>query len=208
MKKIVITGPIGAGKSLFAQEASSYFTKKGYAVYTLELDEIGKQILEDENVQKRLSDAFGQEVLVGASAKSVDKEVLAQRAFASDEAAKRLNEVTHNAIAHKVEDELQCIQEQGDTAVVLIETPFPVEYLRTTPFAEQVSDACVVVIKAPYEKRMERCQHRISNAAQRDERQRSYGAFDGDIIIQNDTSADEFLYAIQETLAHEMEECL
>lgn len=205
MKKVIISGPIGAGKSLFAHTMASLLEEKGLFVHIVELDVVGKRALETSEVQENLCKSFGDDVVFDGC---VNVQLLAKRAFVDEKNTAQLNAITHDAIAHMVERDISEVEKTNENAIVLIETPFPVSYLRTTRLANLLSDACTVAVLASFESRMVRCAGHITDAQSRDERQREYGSYDGDIVIQNDASEEKFLQASLKALELIMKECL
>lgn len=205
MKKIIISGPIGAGKSLFVRTAVRYLLANGMKARVIELDAIGKHILDECDVQEKLRSVFGNDVV---NAGEIDTQLLAKRAFFDAQSIETLNDITHEAIALNVEHNIIEMDKSDNCDIVLIETPFPVKFLLATKFKSVFKDSCTIAIVAPYENRMTRCEGRIDNAEIRDKRQREYGPYTGDIVIANDGSTEDFLRTSEKVLERVMEECL
>lgn len=84
-------GNIASGKST----ATRYLESRG--AYRIDLDAMAKQLyVPGSALVAKLAEAFGPDVLDEQS--GVDRAVLAQRAFASDEATEQLNAIVHPAL--------------------------------------------------------------------------------------------------------------
>ena len=91
---IGITGPTGAGKS----SVSEIFAKKGFAV--IDADEIAREIMQPGS--KYLQDAakhFGNDIINPDG--SLNRTLLASRAFVSKEKTELLNSISHPAIIER-----------------------------------------------------------------------------------------------------------
>jgi dephospho-CoA kinase len=86
-----LTGGIGSGKSTVA----SMFAKQGLP--TLDLDQVGKDLINhNPEILNELTLSFGQEILNADH--SLNRSVLAQHAFSSDENTAKLNLIMHKHI--------------------------------------------------------------------------------------------------------------
>ncbi len=107
---IGITGPTGAGKSY----VSEIFAKKGFAV--IDADEIAREIMQPGS--KYLQDAakhFGNDIINPDG--SLNRALLASRAFVSKEKTELLNSISHPAI---IERTLQIAKEMYNNGHELI----------------------------------------------------------------------------------------
>lgn len=95
MKIIAITGRSGAGKSTL----SAYYESLGYPV--LDADETARFVTNtDRACLAALREAFGADILHPDG--TLNRGVLASRAFASPEGARRLTDITHPAIVQRL----------------------------------------------------------------------------------------------------------
>lgn len=163
--RVGLTGGIGSGKSTVA----AMFAHKGAVV--VDADAIARRIVEPGSpVLSRLAEEFGHDIV--ATDGSLDRALLAQRAFVTDRATRHLNQITHPAIRELAEVEL-ADAEQG-SAVVIYEMPLLVE-------TGQVSLVdIVVVVDVPEDVQVQRAierglsdqdvRARMARQASRDER--------------------------------------
>ncbi len=148
--RIGLTGGIGSGKSTVA----TMLADKGAVI--VDADRISRRIVEPGSpVLARLAEEFGADIVRDDG--SLDRGMLAERAFATDRGTRHLNEITHPAIRELAEVELQRAADQAE--VVVYEMPLLVE-------TGQVSlvDA-VVVVDVPMETQVERAMARGSTEA-------------------------------------------
>ncbi len=85
-----LTGGIGSGKST----AAAMFAALGVPV--LDLDDVGHRLLDHDDCRRALVRAFGSDVLRADG--SLDREALAQAAFATEAQTRRLNAIMHPRI--------------------------------------------------------------------------------------------------------------
>lgn len=189
MSIILVTGPIASGKSHFVKRAFHYLCAQKIPATTIQLDALGKRALAMPEVKAGLVNAFGDDVVENGS---VVAERLAHRAFATGEATAQLNKLTHPTIGRLAQAQIDEFLAREPRGVVLIETPFPAEYLSREGFGPLLSWTLAVVIDAPREERLRRCVGRIADASRRDALQQNYGAYAGATIIHNDASEEVF----------------
>ncbi len=90
MKKIGITGGIGAGKSIVAR----VFATMGFPVFYSDI--AGKELLSnDENVKKRVIELFGSSSYTNGQ---LDRAFLAKRIFSDNSLKQELNNIVHPAV--------------------------------------------------------------------------------------------------------------
>ena len=107
-----LTGPTGAGKSTVA----TLFAREGVPV--LDADGVARQVTAvGSPVLERLAGVFGRDILNPDGA--LCRKILAARAFASPQATKRLNEITHPAILSLIRDALSQLEAEGERLAVL-----------------------------------------------------------------------------------------
>lgn len=135
-----LTGVIGAGKSTVA----GLLSKKGVPV--IDADVLGRDVITSSGrVRVGLRAAFGPSVFTARG--DVDRDALARAAFASEEAAARLNAVVHPALWERIRLELASYE---NADVVVIDAALIVEWGTALPVD------LVVVVDAPEEVRKRR----------------------------------------------------
>jgi dephospho-CoA kinase len=116
--RVGLTGGIGSGKSTVA----SMLARNGAVV--VDADEIARRIVEPGSpVLARLSEEFGSDIVRADG--TLDRGLLAKRAFATERGTRHLNEITHPAIRELAEVELEDGERSG--GVVVYEMPLLVE---------------------------------------------------------------------------------
>ena len=97
MKIIGITGQTGAGKSVICEILTDR-----YGYYQLDADKVAKLVIDkDKRLLKRLAEIFGDDIIL--SDRSLDRRLLAERAFSSKENTERLDEAVYPAVAKQAE---------------------------------------------------------------------------------------------------------
>lgn len=128
--RIGLTGGIGSGKSTVA----AMLARKGALV--VDADEIARRVVSPGSpVLARLAEEFGSDIVRADG--SLDRELLAARAFATERGTRHLNEITHPAIRELAEAQLADAEDGNE--VVVYEMPLLVE-------TGQVSLVDVVVV--------------------------------------------------------------
>ena len=97
-KKIAITGGIGSGKSLFCDMLKNM----GYEVYSC--DEIYADMLQEEGYLALLNNEFPDCFIDG---RVLDKKLLAERVFSSEENRKTLESLAHPLIMQRLLDRME-----------------------------------------------------------------------------------------------------
>ncbi len=176
-KKIIIglTGKTGAGKST----VSAYFSENG--AYVIDGDIVARKVLsEDKTLLNKLNEAFSG---ILNNDGSLNRKLLAAKAFATPDKTELLNSIIHPAINRYIRKETLCAFENYDTVLVdaaaIIESGF--------------ADECdyLLVAHAPYEIRKERIMKR-DNISENDALIRMNGQKDdefyllrADVVINN-----------------------
>jgi dephospho-CoA kinase len=143
--RVGLTGGIGSGKST----VSAMLARKGAGI--VDADEIARRIVEPGSpVLARLSEEFGDDIVLSDG--TLDRQLLAERAFADERSTRHLNEITHPAIREIAEAEITSVEVRYPIAVY--EMPLLVE-------TGQVSLVdIVVVVDAPEETQLQRAMAR------------------------------------------------
>lgn len=105
---VAITGRSGSGKSMF----SSCYRQKGYTV--IDCDEIAAQIHKNEDCKIELVKFFGSDIIIDGE---INRQVLAQKAFSSQENLKALTEITHPFIIENILNIINDAFEHGESIV-------------------------------------------------------------------------------------------
>lgn len=92
-----LTGKVGTGKSTFAA------VMKSLGAQVLDVDKIGHQCLENDEVKNKIRAAFGNKVFVK---NTVDRGKLAEIAFSSEEQLKKLENIVHPVMIETVKNHL------------------------------------------------------------------------------------------------------
>lgn len=114
MYTVFVTGPLASGK----RSACSYLAEHGFA--HIDLDDMGKEFLEDELVQQQLLEAYGPEII--DSEGSIDKSALARLAFADASSTAALNSIIWPLIGERLADLIvgqSCQQAQIEEKLVV-----------------------------------------------------------------------------------------
>lgn len=112
MKIIGLTGLTGAGKSTAAQRLTSY------GCYHIDADKVAKDVINNsEAVKNRLKERFGNDVI--NSDGTVNRSLLAARAFKDEENTNALNGITHPAVTEKIKEMIEQKKNEGFRAVII-----------------------------------------------------------------------------------------
>ena len=142
MKKIVVIGGMGAGKSTAAHAIADQ------GIPLIDLDKVGHQVLAWDVVKEDLREAFGDEVFDAAG--EVDRKALAARAFLSEHETHKLNNITMPRIEEVYQDTLAALEKDNDYVVV----EYSVFKGRESSLA--YSADVIIAITAPLERRVAR----------------------------------------------------
>ncbi len=154
-----LTGPTGAGKSTVA----AALKKLGCAV--VDADRLAREAVAMPECRAALQEEFGADIVEPDG--TLDRRLLARRAFSDPERTKALNRITHPAIIKESVRRLRQAQETGAAAVIL-DAPLLFE-----SGAESLCDATIAVV-APDAVRLARVMARDGIAAeQAEERMRA-----------------------------------
>lgn len=119
MKLIGLTGGIGSGKSTVAE----LLVQEGWVL--VDADRIARDIVEPgQPALTELAEAFGQDILLPDG--SLDRGLLASRAFASREKTDLLNSITHPRIQEETQARFEAAR-QGGAEFVVYDMPLLVD---------------------------------------------------------------------------------
>lgn len=142
MLLVGLTGGIGAGKSTVA----SLLAERGAVI--LDADQVARDVVEpDQPAFTALVERFGPEI-VGADGR-LDRQALADRAFATDDAREALNAITHPAV--HAEFGRRMVEAPAE-AIVIMDVPLLVESKTAAERGYEV----VIVVEAPEHLRLDR----------------------------------------------------
>ena len=187
-----LTGGIGSGKSL----ASRRFVERGATV--IDADQISREVVEPgQPALAELADRFGPSIL--RSDGTLNRQTLADLAFASDEAHSELEAITHPHIAARLDARLAEAQASvGADHIVILEHPLLIE----TGQHARVDQ--VVVVLAGERVRMRRLID-IRGMAETDARARLSAQTTDEVrravatyVLDNDGSPDQLVAAVDE----------
>jgi len=120
-----LTGGVGCGKSVIASE----FARRGAIV--ISGDEVGHDVVdEDAGLQRKLAEAFGADILGKAG---VNRRRLAQRAFATAEGRKQLNELVHPALVAELKRQVREARRKEGVPVIVVDAALLAEWKRQVP---------------------------------------------------------------------------
>lgn len=144
MRKIGLTGGIGAGKSTVAR----LFAEHGALV--VDADALAREVVAPGTPGlAEIEEAFGPDVL--AADGSLDREALAKVVFADPDKRRTLEQITHPKIGERTRE---VFEQAGPDDVVVHDVPLLVE-LGMAPLYD-----AVVVVEAPEETRLHRLEGR------------------------------------------------
>lgn len=111
MKLIGLTGGIGSGKSTVAR----LLADEGFTI--VDADQIARDIVEPgQPALIELAEAFGDDIFQEDG--SLNRGLLAQRAFASPEKTELLNSITHPRINEEIQRRFDAVRDAGEAAVI------------------------------------------------------------------------------------------
>lgn len=93
-----LVGRSGSGKST----ASEVFRE--YGIYVVDCDKVAAEVLCFDEVINKLSSAFGDDIVTN---NTVDKKLLAKRAFENETTLKKLNSITHPVILDELKKKIE-----------------------------------------------------------------------------------------------------
>lgn len=116
MTIIGLTGNYGMGKSI----VSRMF--KDIGAETIDTDEIVRDLLGDKEIQDKIKNSFGDEVVQGDK---LDKKLLSDMVFENPSLRISLEDILHPVVFKKVEEDITEIAagEKGEPLIVVVEAP-------------------------------------------------------------------------------------
>jgi len=112
MRRWVVTGPAGAGKSVLC----GFFATRGAAI--VDGDRLGHEILARKDIVSSVAMEFGSGVVTGGS---VDRSALGALVFADPVALRRLNRITHGPLAELAGQRLDELEKAGSHRLAVFE---------------------------------------------------------------------------------------
>lgn len=173
--RIGITGQIGAGKSTAAR------ILQDMGAFLIDADQIGREVVEtDFALRTKLSKAFGDDVIDEQG--SLKRDLVALRAFSSEEGKKRLDRLVHPYLLKDIRTKMRASEQVHD--VILVDATLIFDWN-----LEKELDL-TIVIYAPQNVRLARLQKKgvpTADALARQKRQLSLREYRNraDVVIDN-----------------------
>lgn len=192
---IGIIGGIGSGKSAVAR-----WVAERHPVAVIDADHIGHEVLQQPAIKDRLREAFGVEIFDADG--GVIRSALGRKVFgptAEHQAARRqLESIVHPAIRQVIEQQLQSIDPNRYTAVLL-----DAAILLETGWADVCQD--IIFIDTPLDQRQQRVASRGWSAEELAKREASQWPLDrkrsaASFVLSNSGSLDDAGQALWEFL--------
>lgn len=141
-----LTGPTGSGKSTAARAAREWGAK------VIDADQVARMVVEPGTpCLRELAEEFGNDIILADG--TLNRPLLAGRAFSSPERTECLNAITHPWITQEVKRRMKALAEEGNNIIVL-DAPLLYES------GEDVLCDAVAVVTAPEEVRLRRIMQR------------------------------------------------
>lgn len=180
-----LTGPMGSGKSAVA----SIFLENGYAI--IDADKVAREVVEKGSpVLLKLAENFGDDII--NPDKTLNRRLLAQKAFVNEEKTALLNSITHPAIVLLVKESIAQHESNGKTKII---------YDAPLLFESGTNKLCdkIVSVIAPKELRIKRVKLR-DNMAENDIESRinaqgndNFYTEKSDFVICNDSDLENLI---------------
>lgn len=186
---IGLVGGIASGKSTVARA----FERRGARV--LDADSLAKALLDLPDVRRDLATAFGDVETSGR----VDHAKLAQKAFATPEGGRRLNEIMHPRVAAEIARVVEDWRFSGFRAIVVVDAPLLLE----AGMKKGVDS--VVFVEAPEAERRERARQRGWDDTELGRRERLQWPLErkkaeSDVVISNGGTVAEMEKQVEEAM--------
>lgn len=194
---IGVTGPTGAGKSTVTE----YLKSKG--CYAIDADKIGRMSLEKgSDCLVQACAVFGNDILNNDG--TLNRQLLAKKAFSTPENTQRLNNITHPWITMQVIKTIDEIRSKEDNPIILFDAAVLLE--------SKMDVLCdyVIAVVAPVEIRRERIIRRDNMTAENaDIRIKAQNSNDfyterADFVIDGSLSMEEIYLNADKTLENIM----
>lgn len=204
MDTLILSGPIGAGKTSAGNIILDVLSRKGITSKLVVLDAIGHDVLADDtSVMRGLVDAFGTRILSPEG--EIDRSALAAVAFFSPENAEILNECTHGKIGERLLKMRNDFLKSDPEGILVIECPFPVNALfGYDTFKDIFATSKVIVLQSRRELRVNRkTSIPPEDVIRRDRLQHSKGEYTGDYMVINDGTRDDLVSSLEKIIERE-----
>ncbi len=191
MQRWIVTGPTGAGKSLFVRELAA----RGAA--TISGDAIGHDLLGAPNVVAAIAREFGPAVCPGGR---VDRAALGRVVFGAAAALRRLDAIMLPLLAQRFQQRFDDLAAEGRWRLAVLEAA--VYFLLPSPGPVDLVIAVVADIAVREQRLVTTGGITPLAARQRIEAQRDWDRFwsRADVVIENEGSTDELAAAAEALL--------
>lgn len=178
---IGLTGQIGAGKSTAARILESI------GALVVDADEVGRHVVETSApLRRKLAKAFGDDVLNATG--GLDRQKVAERAFADEDSRRKLNELVHPYLLRELDKQVRSLSKRHEVVVIDAALLLEWELDRKVDYT--------IVIEAPEQVRFERLAARgvsPSDARARQQLQAPLSEFRtrADFVVPNDGDVND-----------------
>jgi dephospho-CoA kinase len=192
MQRWVVTGPVGAGKSLLVAELAA----RGAA--TVSGDTVGHALLAEPQVQAAIIQEFGSEF---STAAGIDREGLGRLVFSDQAALARLDAIMLPRLARRFRQELDRLELTGEWRLAVLEAA--VYFLLPSPGTYDLVIAVVADAKLRENRLVNQAGFSRDKARRRIAAQGHWAEFwpRADVVLQNEGSPAALAAAAEELLA-------
>ena len=192
MRRWVITGPAGAGKSVLAL----WLAEKGAVI--IDADGLGHELLARPEIQAAIVSTFGSDFVRDGA---VDRAALGQLVFGDPEQLDRLNALMHPPLAVAIADRFAKVEAGGGTDLAVLEAAV---YFLLPPTVPMDMTIAVVARERTREQRLVAGRGlKPEEARRRVVAQRSLDRFwsRADLVLENDDSVADLRRRAEDALA-------
>ncbi len=141
MFTVFVTGPLASGK----RSACQYLTTRGFR--HIDMDDMAKELLDEEAVQRQLVELYGQDIMDEAAG-IINRAKLAERAFVNEASTEGLNSIIWPLVGAKLSDFLvgnRCQAGCADNKIVV-----EIAMLAEAPGMTDLADTILGITAEPH----------------------------------------------------------